>query len=492
MNFKRFCGISHTALSVICSRHKIEDCVRHLHRIPHTCYIFYRSSEDLRHLLDLCREIHLSCAVWYKTMPEKEKIDVARNFTANRFQILLNHMDYLFPLTKTAAPSVICYDVPDSLRHYYQMLRYLGSDSRSKHGLILYEPANMQTCIQRIHREFPVENSVRVVFEALQVYTRQEPVRSVRAVKQVHIKQILTDIGGLYLSGLMRVLNELHRQKIIQCVSLTNQSVRYTMFKQSLKHFDVSGLERIHTQKLREVETVFDYLYSSECRRQLLQQELFHHHQVPCGICDNCQQQKIEFTREKYHPGLFRDILHCLLETREKFGRSVIINILRGRRNKTISHYKLERCTLFGKWRDLDAQSMQSALYQMMDDGFVTTRQGLYPTLTVTPAGREQLGERHVAALSLPKHIDEDADFDAVLFEEFRTLRTKIAEQHNVPTFMILRDKVLQDLCRYLPETREALLAIRGIGKVTWNLCGQELLQTVHRYRKQHGGQHTA
>ena len=66
--------------------------------------------------------------------------------------------------------------------------------------------------------------------------------------------------------------------------------------------------------------------------------------------------------------------------------------------------------------------------------------------------------------------------FDEKLFEAFKTLRRKIALEHEVPAYVIFGDKTLKELANKLPTNQEEFLEINGVGKVKYEKYGEDFL----------------
>ena len=85
---------------------------------------------------------------------------------------------------------------------------------------------------------------------------------------------------------------------------------------------------------------------------------------------------------------------------------------------------------------------------------------------------------REEAALDARPRVGDDAD----LFDELRSLRRKLADEHNVPAYIICSDATLRGLCRKRPATREDLLEVTGIGEKKADAYGEAFLAAIAEY----------
>ena len=73
------------------------------------------------------------------------------------------------------------------------------------------------------------------------------------------------------------------------------------------------------------------------------------------------------------------------------------------------------------------------------------------------------------------------------LYEEIRSWRYMLAQEQNVPAYVILSQMALLGIANTLPQTPEQLLRIPGVGKTTLSRYGEELLEIVKECIQEHG-----
>mmetsp|Transcript_14900 Transcript_14900/g.41177 ORF Transcript_14900/g.41177 Transcript_14900/m.41177 type:complete len:259 (-) Transcript_14900:307-1083(-) len=75
-----------------------------------------------------------------------------------------------------------------------------------------------------------------------------------------------------------------------------------------------------------------------------------------------------------------------------------------------------------------------------------------------------------------------------VLFQTLRKLRMEYARRLDVPPFMVMHDSVLQEICVALPQTKEQLCQVKGIGPKKYQSFGTPMLRIVKWYVRNHLG----
>jgi len=84
----------------------------------------------------------------------------------------------------------------------------------------------------------------------------------------------------------------------------------------------------------------------------------------------------------------------------------------------------------------------------------------------------------------LPENSDLACHED--LFASLKEMRLKLAQASNLPAFVIFHDRVLKAISQRLPQTTSELLAIKGCGEYKVSAYGDQALEVVRTYLKNH------
>lgn len=260
---------------------------------------------------------------------------------------------------------------------------------------------------------------------------------------------------------------------------------------------DYHRLEERVRHQLAKIQAMERYLLGSLCRRNMIL-EYFDEtdHEGVCGKCDNCTASKIfippedrDDVFEKYHGG----ILHCVAELSGKFGRTTIVDVLRGARTKRIAQYRLYEAATYRQAQDVDKRLLLDVVDTLIGLGWLAKTDSLHPSVYLT-----DVGQRHipfpVEPLKLPRPA-ESAEVevqDHVLYQALRAVRRRVATENNIPSHTLLPDAVLRNIANLAPTTAEELLAIEGMGPGTMKKCGKQFLRTIADHRNQRSLAHAA
>ncbi|MBS0183638.1 MAG: ATP-dependent DNA helicase RecQ [Nitrospira sp.] len=269
---------------------------------------------------------------------------------------------------------------------------------------------------------------------------------------------------------------------------------------------DSEGAERAKrmTTMLQEL---LAYVSASTCR-QLAILDYFSDQTEPalgpCGLCDCCVAPARQLSRMVSHE--IAASANAIVETvswcRGRFGMGRIVDILRGSRSKALLAYGAEDCPTYGSCRAQKKVSVTNLVKALIGSGYLQVEGTEYPTLDVTPKGREILQGLRTPALeqaeddppggSVKKlsrsHTErmgtrQASPSDRQLVERLRQLRAELAEEEGVAPFLIFHDRTLKAIAGYKPGTPAALLEIPGIGEMKAERYGRRVLAVVNEHQ---------
>ena len=73
---------------------------------------------------------------------------------------------------------------------------------------------------------------------------------------------------------------------------------------------------------------------------------------------------------------------------------------------------------------------------------------------------------------------------DQPLFEALRECRKQLAEEHNLPAYVIFHDATLQQMAEQRPRNEVELLNITGVGAAKLERYGTEFLDVIRTHNE--------
>src|SRR6266568_2661051 len=240
-----------------------------------------------------------------------------------------------------------------------------------------------------------------------------------------------------------------------------------------------------------QLQQMVHYAETRECRRATLLEyfgERFS--QIPCDGCDNCLQPRETFDGTVHA----QKFLSCIYRIHARhgfgFGLNHVVDILRGADTEAIRQRRHNQLSTYGVGRDLKRDAWQAIGRELLRLGLVECSPGKFATLSLTSAGREVLRNR--TPITLTKQIDIATqrekpragaiECDELLFEQLRALRRKLADERDVPAYVIFSDVSLREMARNYPTTATEFRRIPGVGEQKLKDFAQPFLSEIKNY----------
>jgi ATP-dependent DNA helicase RecQ len=239
------------------------------------------------------------------------------------------------------------------------------------------------------------------------------------------------------------------------------------------------------TQKLREV---LNYCETEICRRKFLLSYFGETFPLEnCGGCDICLTQKEEFDATV----ISQKIISAIIRTGQRFGEAYITNLLLGKKTKNFVNNGHDKLSVYGIEKEFSGDEIRTIIAKLISKGLVSKTDGDYPVLVVTNDGMAFIKEKKT--LQLTKSInkfkkankEKELEYDKDLFEELRTIRKHIADEYQVPPFIIFGDNSLVEMARYFPQSTESFSKISGVGQKKLELYGDRFIHKIRDFCSQ-------
>jgi ATP-dependent DNA helicase RecQ len=93
--------------------------------------------------------------------------------------------------------------------------------------------------------------------------------------------------------------------------------------------------------------------------------------------------------------------------------------------------------------------------------------------IPLSSPSRKEIKERRV-----------EGEPDKGLFEDLRKLRLELARAEGLPAYCIFQDRTLREMASRLPDSREKMMSIVGVGEVTFKKYGGGFLELISKRKK--------
>ncbi|AGX41753.1 DNA helicase RecQ [Clostridium saccharobutylicum] len=229
---------------------------------------------------------------------------------------------------------------------------------------------------------------------------------------------------------------------------------------------------------LKKLQCMIDYCNLKECYRKYILNYFGNNQKINyCNNCSNClnDDELKDFTKES------QMILATVFRTRERYGVSVLIDILKGFNGPKIIQNKLDKVTTYGIMKEYGTSFIRALIKSLLDEGYVSLKEGTYSMLKLNSNSMKILkGEKNVVFKILD---NEEPILNKELFEALRIWRKNKALRERIKPYIIFSDTSLISISNTRPKTVNELLEVRGVGSKKIEAYGKEILNIVNGFK---------
>ena len=247
---------------------------------------------------------------------------------------------------------------------------------------------------------------------------------------------------------------------------------------------------------LRQLKDIDNYCRAAACRHGLLVRYFGQDYLADsCSACDICLGLTIGVPNSDV---VAQQILSCVARVKDRFGVGYIVSVLRGENTQSIRSRGHEKLSTYGLLKDKSPADVRDWVYQLISQDVLlqeeleTAAGNTIPILRLNNASWEVMRKTRSVRLLQPlrtqkgeetKKSKTDSEswsgVDRDLFEELRSLRKRLAQERQVPPYIIFADATLRELSRSRPSSLQKMRSIYGIGDTKLRDFGQLFLSLI-------------
>jgi ATP-dependent DNA helicase RecQ len=222
-----------------------------------------------------------------------------------------------------------------------------------------------------------------------------------------------------------------------------------------------------------QLQQMVHYAESAGCRRRDLLGyfgETFE--RESCDGCDNCLTPRQTFdgtiAAQKF--------LSCVYRIRERtrfgVGLNHVTEVLTGADTEKIRRWGHDQLSTYGIGSEHTRPEWGAIGRELVRLGHLRQTSEKFSVLELTPEGLAVLKERRRVTLTKPVSAPEpkaqrvgEIACDEVLFERLRQLRKQLADERDVPAYIVFSDVALRQMARQYPASESEFARISGVGE---------------------------
>ena len=226
-----------------------------------------------------------------------------------------------------------------------------------------------------------------------------------------------------------------------------------------------------------KLQTMVNLIYTQECYRKYILNYFGEEYEGNCNKCSNCdtEQSKEDKTIDA------QKVISCVYRVKRGYGVGMLVDVLRGSKNKKLLDLKLNEVSTYGIMKDYSKDNLTEFINTLIALGYLNYG-GEYPVVSLNNNSMDIVkGKRTVW---IREHKINKASFtvDNELFEILRRLRHEIAVGEKVPPYMVFGDSTLKELSSRMPVDKEQMLEVSGVGERKYDKYGQQFIEKIMNY----------
>lgn len=268
-----------------------------------------------------------------------------------------------------------------------------------------------------------------------------------------------------------------------ECILLFNRS-DIVSNKFLIEQTNSSSTKLVEYQKLNDM---VDYCNTDKCLRKYILEYFGETTDYDnCNNCSNCnsETESTDITTDS------KKIMSCIKRMKERFGIGMVTDVLKGSKTAKIKSMKFDDLSTYGIMSDYSKETIKELISFLVSENYINCVGDKYPILTLNSNCSDVLfNDKQVfikRKIEKVKAKSSGAKYDTDLFAILSTLRKSLAEELNVPPFVVFSDSTLIEMCMIYPTTLDELYQISGVGKYKADNFGKHFLHEIQKYVEEH------
>lgn len=228
----------------------------------------------------------------------------------------------------------------------------------------------------------------------------------------------------------------------------------------------------------KKLQDMVDYAHCSRCLRGFILEYFGEENVAPsCGNCGNCtdETEMVDITIPA------QKVFSCIARLRERFGITIVAEVLKGSAVKKLLQLKLNTLPTYGALQDMSLTDIKDLINRLIAEDYLDLTQGKYPVVKLKPKAISVLKNEARVNQRIVKRQTKLED-DTALFETLRRLRREIADREGVPPYIVFADSTLREMAKFTPTTPQEMLAIKGVGEAKLERYGALFLNVIRKH----------
>ncbi|MCH1931946.1 DNA helicase RecQ [Shewanella sp. A25] len=241
--------------------------------------------------------------------------------------------------------------------------------------------------------------------------------------------------------------------------------------------------------EFHKLNTMAAFAEAQTCRRQVLLHYFDESALEPCGNCDICLDPPKRYNGTEDA----QKVLSCIYRLGQRFGINHLIEVLRGSKAASVVDRGHDKLSTWGIGKEKSHEHWLSVIRQLIHLGLASQDVTRGSSIVLNPSARPILKGEVALMLAEPRiQLTEikrkpttaraPLNYDRKLFARLKSLRRTIAEEQDVPPYLVFNDATLAEMAAMMPTSAGEMLAVNGVGERKLSRFGNDFLDEIEAY----------
>ena len=264
-----------------------------------------------------------------------------------------------------------------------------------------------------------------------------------------------------------------------ECVLLFSPGDVHT--QKYLVEVGIENPERKRVQ-YKKLQQMVDLVYSNTCYRKNILNYFGETFLEDCNNCSNClnEGEVVDKTLDA------QKVISCIARMKRSFGATMIIDVLRGSKNKKVLDLGFDTLTTYGIMKNYSNEDLKTFINTLVSHGFLDVVEnigprGSFPTIKLNEQSLKVIREEIKVEFKEDK-VTKSRYVENELYEMLVSLRSEIAKEEGIAPYMVFGDATLKNMASVYATNKEEMLNISGVGQIKYEKYGNRFEDIIEKY----------
>lgn len=264
-----------------------------------------------------------------------------------------------------------------------------------------------------------------------------------------------------------------------ECVLLFSPGDVHT--QKYLVEVGIENPERKRVQ-YKKLQQMVDLVYSNTCYRKSILNYFGETFLEDCNNCSNClnEGEVVDKTLDA------QKVISCIARMKRSFGATMIIDVLRGSKNKKVLDLGFNTLTTYGIMKNYSNEDLKTFINTLVSHGFLDVVEnigprGSFPTIKLNEQSLKVIRQEIKVEFNEDK-VTKSRYVENELYEMLVSLRIEIAKEEGIAPYMVFGDATLKNMASVYATNKEEMLNISGVGQIKYEKYGKRFEDIIEKY----------